>query len=65
MDRIKSHVSLFVSPELRDALERSAAQNDRSLSAEVRCAIREYTSRPSGSPPPIGNLRPEGQEALP
>ena len=40
MDRSISHVSLFVSPELREAIERSAAQNDRSLSAEVRRTIR-------------------------
>ena len=40
----KAHVSLYVSPELREAIGRSAAENDRSLSAEIRCAIREYVS---------------------
>lgn len=43
------HVSFFVSRELREAIERSAAENDRSLSAEVRCAIRAYTSDRSGA----------------
>ena len=48
MDRNMSHVSLFVSPELREAIERSAAENDRSLSAEVRVALRAYRLKSSG-----------------
>jgi hypothetical protein len=53
------HVSLFVSPELREAIERSAAENDRSLSAEVRVALRAHTARRPSDP-----LAPaaEGQE---
>ena len=43
-----SHVSVFVSPELREAIERSAAENDRSLSAEVRVALRAYRLKSSG-----------------
>ena len=48
MDRNMSHVSVFVSRELRDAIERSAAENDRSLSAEVRVALRAYRLKSSG-----------------
>jgi hypothetical protein len=72
MDRNMSHVSVFVSRELRDAIERSAAENDRSLSAEVRVALRAYTARSSDAfspaprvpwgrrgqvPPLLGNLQ--------
>jgi hypothetical protein len=61
----QSHVSLFVSPELREAIERSAAANDRSLSAEVRVALRAYTSRTSGATPSLSTgviHPPEGRE---
>ena len=61
-----THVSLYVSPELREAIERSAVENDRSLSAEVRVALRAYTSRLSGATPslPSGVTRqPEGRES--
>ena len=44
-----AHVSLYVSRELREAIQRSAAENDRSLSAEVRVALCAYTSAPLGS----------------
>ena len=45
-----AHVSLYVSRELREALEQSAGANDRSLSAEVRVALRAYTcSNPSAA----------------
>ena len=43
-----AHLNLYVSPELRAALEQSAAANDRSLSAEVRVALRAYTSIAAG-----------------
>ena len=43
-----SHVSLFVSRELREALEREAARNDRSLSAEVHTALPSHLLDPSG-----------------
>jgi hypothetical protein len=39
-----AHVGLYVSRELRAELERLAAQNDRSLSAEARIALRAHTS---------------------
>ena len=45
-----SHVSFFVPRDLREALERLAVRHDRSLSAEMRTAIRAYTTNPS--PPP-------------
>jgi hypothetical protein len=38
------YVSAFVEPALRRALEVSAREHDRSLSAEIRCAIRSYVA---------------------
>jgi hypothetical protein len=59
-----SHVSLFVSRELREALERSAREHGRSLSAEVRCASRAYTSDPSSAAStPSGASASKGREA--
>ena len=55
----KARVSLYVSRELREAIGRSAAENDRSLSAEVRVALRAYTSRRSSDAPALAS---EGQE---
>jgi hypothetical protein len=58
VDRTTSHVSFFVPTSLREALERSAAEHDRSLSAEIRVAIRLHISDPSGvSSPPSGVAR--------
>jgi plasmid stability protein len=37
-------VSAFVPQELREALEVSAREHDRSLSAELRVALRAYIS---------------------
>jgi len=37
-----SYVSAFVPPTLREALEHSARAHDRSVSAELRCALRAY-----------------------
>jgi len=41
-----SHLSLFVPSKLGEALERSAAENDRSLSAEVRVRLGASSSIP-------------------
>ena len=35
-------VTILVDPELRDRLARAAAENERSLGAEVRVALRRY-----------------------
>jgi hypothetical protein len=59
MDRNSSHVSLFVSREFREALERSAAQSDRSLSSEVRTGLRHHTANPPGR---ADHHRPPGRE---
>lgn len=59
MDRNMSHVSLFVSPELREAIERSAAEHDRSLSAEVRVALPAYTARRPSDAPALAAERQE------
>jgi len=39
-----AHVSFFLPTQLRAAIESSARENDRSLSAEVRCALRANIS---------------------
>ena len=45
-----SHISAFVPAKLREALEHRASRSDRSLSAEIRQALRAYTlSEPSGA----------------
>ena len=62
MERNKSHLSLFVPTKLREAIEQSAAQNDRSLSAEVRCAIRAHVRPPRVCRLPSGGSIPEGAE---
>ena len=51
MDSNAAHVSLYMPTELREELERSAAANDRSLSAELRTALRVYVSSPSATKP--------------
>ena len=38
-------VSSVVTPEQRDELRRRAEEGDRSLSAEIRRALREYLDR--------------------
>jgi hypothetical protein len=63
VDRNTSHLSLFVPAKLREALERSATENDRSLSAEVCVALRAHTSCPSAVPSRSGDLQAEGKEA--
>jgi hypothetical protein len=42
MVRNTSHLSVFVPTQLREALELSARANERSLSGELRCALRAY-----------------------
>lgn len=44
MVRNTSHLSVFVPEHLREALELSARLHDRSLGAELRCAIRSYVA---------------------
>ena len=61
-----AHLNLYVSPELRAALEQAAAENDRSLSAEVRMALRAYTSSNPSATVASSPGRPrvaEGKEA--
>jgi len=42
MVRNSSHLSVFVPLQLREALEHSAREHDRSLSAEIRVGLRQY-----------------------
>jgi hypothetical protein len=41
-----AYVSALVEPGLRAALEESAREHDRSLSGELRTALREYLGQP-------------------
>jgi hypothetical protein len=57
----QSYVSAFLPPSLRERLEESAREHDRSLSGELRVALRQYFADPSGNLPPSG-FPPEGPE---
>jgi hypothetical protein len=46
--RRSEHVGLFVEPQLRAQLERAARENERSMSAEVRVALKRHLNRPEG-----------------
>ena len=63
----QSYVSAFVPPSLRERLEESAREHDRSLSGELRVALRQYFADPSGVvlPSPSGLRLPEGTESEP
>jgi len=61
VDQQTSHVSFFVPTSLRAELERSAAENDRSLSAEIRVAICRHVSDASRVVPSRLH-QPEGSE---
>lgn len=47
----QSYVSAFVPPSLRERLEESAREHDRSLSGELRVALRQYFADPSAVSP--------------
>lgn len=51
--RLTGRLWLVCEPELRDQLERLAAQSDRSVSAEVRRALRLYLAAQQGQPNPF------------
>jgi hypothetical protein len=63
-----SHVSFFVSRDLREALERLAVRHDRSLNAEIRQAIAP-TPRPRRQsrllPGQVALVVPAGKLPLP
>lgn len=42
----QSYVSAFVPPSLRERLEESAREHDRSLSGEIRQVLRAYLAEP-------------------
>ena len=41
----RAHVNAYVDLDVRLGLERLARANDRSISAEIRTALREYVER--------------------
>lgn len=41
----REHLNAYVDADVRRELERLAAENDRTLSAEVRRALRAYVER--------------------
>jgi hypothetical protein len=57
-----AYVSAFIPPSLRERLEESAREHDRSLSGELRVALRQYFADPSGVPPSPSGFQPEGSE---
>ena len=57
-----AYVSAFIPRSLRERLEESARANDRSISGEVRMALRQYFADSSGVPPTPSELRlPRGR----
>lgn len=59
-----SHVSFFVPQELRDQIEQAARANDRTLSAEIRRALRAHiSSNPSAAVVSPGRRAAEGKGA--
>jgi hypothetical protein len=48
---LREYVSAFIPSAMRSALEASAAAHDRSLSGELRHALRAYLSEPPPSLP--------------
>ena len=53
-------ISAAIPSQLRDGLEQSARENDRSMSAEVRRALTEYLT----SPPDAGSRVPAESRTL-
>lgn len=47
-DRNTDHASVRLDDDARRELEEMAARNDRTLSAEIRRAVREYIARNKG-----------------
>jgi hypothetical protein len=45
-------ITALVPPSMRAELERSAAANERTLSGEIRLALREHLEDPAASAPP-------------
>jgi hypothetical protein len=45
-------IAALVPPSMRAELERSAAANERTLSGEIRLALREHLEDPGASAPP-------------
>jgi hypothetical protein len=57
------YVSAFVEPALRSALERSAREHDRSLSGEIRTALRLYLADRSDRGAPVARSVASGDAA--
>jgi plasmid stability protein len=55
-----TYLSARVPLELRDALEESARQHDRSISAELRCALRAHLNE--SVRPGVAAARPPGPD---
>jgi hypothetical protein len=55
-------LSLFAHAKLREAIEIAARENDHSLSAEIRCAIRAHVSAPPDARPTAPGSASGGKE---
>jgi len=51
-----THITARIPTVLSDALARLAAQEDRTVSAEVKRAVREYVARNDDGPPDSGPI---------
>ena len=52
-------IAALVPPSMRAELERAAHANERSLSGEIRLALREHLEDPGASPPPRRSVMDE------
>ena len=58
-------VSAAVDPEQREELVRRAAEGDRTLSQELRIAVREHLEHPPGLTAEAGSSTPSGPASGP
>jgi hypothetical protein len=61
-----THITARIPTALSDALARLAEQEDRTVSAEVKRAVREYVARNDDEPPRSGSIAktPANQEPV-
>jgi hypothetical protein len=57
-------IACLVPPAVRAELERAAAANERSLSGEIRLALREHLEDPGASPPRRSDVDATGSDDL-
>jgi TraY domain len=57
-------IAALVPPSMRAELERSARANERTLSGEIRLALKQHLEDPGASPPQRSVVGTEGGELV-